>query len=274
MYICPKCKMPLCLEGMSYKCINGHSFDLSAKGHVNLLLSGKSGIHGDNKAMLIARREFLSAGFYADIINKLADIISSSYDGKSLIRVLDAGCGEGYYTGALYDALVQRNISAEIFGIDVSKDGVMMAAKKHKKCSFAVASVNSLPFADESFDYVLSLFAPIAEEEFARVLAPCGTLITVSPSPRHLWGLKEAVYDTVYENEETTFSPRLLKASGCDSYSRIVTLTDGKLISSLFQMTPYYYKTDEKGRNRALSLETLTTEIGFMFFRYTKPGII
>lgn len=270
MYICPKCKEELVLSEHSYKCRNGHCFDISAKGYVNLLMSGKSGIHGDNKDMLIARRDFLSLGHYSPIIRRLAEVIKRKYPNKKELTVLDAGCGEGYYTGALASFLSENGYTVKMAGIDVSKDGVAMAAKRYKQCDFAVASVNSLPFPDSHFDAVVSLFAPIAEKEFYRVLKPTGTLITVSPSPRHLYGLKSAVYANPYENEETTFAPELFCEEEKIVFSGEMILQKQSDINNLFKMTPYYYKTNDEGRNRAENIGNLRTEIGFMFYVFKR----
>ena len=270
MYICPKCKKGLTLTDKSYRCSRGHCFDLSSKGYVNLLMSGKSGIHGDNKEMLLSRRAFLSCGYYYSIILRLAEIITEKYADKRQITVLDAGCGEGYYADALRLVLEKDGYKVKIYGIDVSKDGVAMAAKRYKECEFAVASVNALPFGDGCFDIVLSLFAPIAESEFCRVMKKEGTLITVSPSPRHLYGLKSAVYEHPYENEETTFEPNFLRLVGKSVFETEISLTSSEEISSLFTMTPYYYKTDENGKAKVKVLQSLDTEIGFMFYRFEK----
>lgn len=268
MFICPKCKERLVAQNNCYKCVSGHAFDISSKGYVNLLLSQKSGIHGDSKEMLSARRSFLELGHYSPIITKLCDIIER--DCKKTVNILDAGCGEGYYTGKLCYELLNRGIKAEIYGIDVSKDGIGMAAKRYKQCRFAVSSVNELCFPDSSFDYVISLFAPISESEFERVMKPDGALITVSPAPRHLWGLKSLVYDNPYENEETTFTPLMLRMTEADTVESEMTLNTADDIENLFKMTPYYHKTSLAGKQKVNALERLQTYIGFMIYKFQK----
>ena len=46
------------------------------------------------------------------------------------------------------------------------------------------------------------MFAPVASEEFYRILATQGHLIVVSSGVEHLNGLKKILYDDVYDNEE------------------------------------------------------------------------
>lgn len=269
MYICPKCKLSLSFDTKSARCQNNHCFDISSKGYVNLLLgSKKSSAHGDSKEMLDARRDFLNLGYYSQITKTLCEIILIS--GKKNIAILDAGCGEGYYTFGLSDVLSRNGISTQIFAIDVSKDAVLLAAKLDKKTSYSVASVNSLPFKDEAFDFVLSLFAPLCEQEFHRVLKPGGALVTVSPSEEHLFTLKTLIYDTPYKNPPSTFIPKLLTKT--DEFKREwrMTLDNNADISNLFKMTPYYHKTSKKDLEKLSAIHELSTEIGFVFGIYKK----
>lgn len=270
MYICPKCGNKLSLKERRYLCAEGHSYDISSQGYVNLLLGNrKNSSHGDNKMMLSSRRAFLALGHYSLIISKIEEIILSSVNTNNL-TIIDTGCGEGYYTSGLSDLLEKSGRRAEIFGVDVSKDAAAMAAKAYKNISFSVASVNALPFADSCADIILSLFAPIAEKEFFRVLKPGRILITVSPSPRHLMGLKEKIYDAPYENPPSTFVPEFFNKVCEETLTSEMQLENQEQIMNLFTMTPYYYKTGLQGHDRVRGLSELKTEIGFVFGVYKK----
>ncbi len=265
MYICPKCKAPLIKEEQRYICSQSHSFDIAGAGYVNLILGSKS-FHGDNKNMVSARRRFLQSGKYSVIIDTLADILKNKVL-SSAPTVIDAGCGEGYYTSALKNALPY----ADFYAFDVSKDAVILASKASKNISFSVASVKNMPFCDQSADFIISLFSPLCEEEFYRILKPNGYLITVSPSPEHLFGLKEKIYDTPYKNPPSTFVPLLLKKTDEFTVKSSMKLNSKKEISDLFTMTPYCYNTGKAGRDKLELLEGLSTDIGFVFGLYQKP---
>ncbi len=129
--ICPVCGNDLDISENSYICRNNHCFDIAKSGYVNLLLSKHSGksIHGDNKLMLQARRNFLEKGYYSPLRDELCAMVSRNFSGGV---ILDAGCGEGYYTSAVYDALRQAEVPVDIYGIDISKIAVEMAAKRKK----------------------------------------------------------------------------------------------------------------------------------------------
>lgn len=73
----------------------------SEKGYVNLLLSQKSKDkrHGDDTAMITARRDFLDLGYYLPLCEATTDaVLACAKDGDTL---LDLGCGECYYTAAV-----------------------------------------------------------------------------------------------------------------------------------------------------------------------------
>lgn len=216
--------------------------------------------------MINARRAFLALGHYEPIITELSKIIAK-YFKTDTIAVLDAGCGEGYYTNGISKSLT---LNSEIYGVDVSKEAVVKAAATYKEPHFAVASVNALPFPNGAFDAVLSLFAPLSENEFSRVLKDDGILVTVSPSPKHLFGMKERIYDTPYENPPSTFVPVLFNK--IDEYAFISEITLKKQVDilNLFNMTPYCYNTGKSGVEQIKSVDTLTTEIGFVFGIYRK----
>jgi ubiquinone/menaquinone biosynthesis C-methylase UbiE len=63
---------------------------------------------------------------------------------------LDAGCGEGFVSRRVIDAVPD----IELTGCDVSAEALEMAADANPEASFVVGSVVDLPFADRSFDVV------------------------------------------------------------------------------------------------------------------------
>lgn len=72
-------------------------------------------------------------------------------------------------------------------------------------CEFAVASSFQLPFIDKFADLIVCTFAPVSNDEYARVLKDGGKLVVVSPSPRHLFELKEVLYEKPYENKPNVY---------------------------------------------------------------------
>ena len=122
--------------------------------------------------------------------------------------------------------------------------------------------------ADGSFDMVTELFAPFNEREFARVLAPEGSLYTVVPGARHLFGLKEVLYDTPYLNDEKLPQTAELELIGTQRVTASITLQTQADIEAVFQMTPYYYRTRREDRERLAGLQRLETDIEFVIAEY------
>ena len=105
LFICPLCGGALERNEKSYICPLGHSYDASAEGYVHLLPANKkhSKLPGDDKNMVRARSRFLSGGFYQPLQSVLsALVLELSSDSPA---ILDSGCGEGYYTQGIFDAL-------------------------------------------------------------------------------------------------------------------------------------------------------------------------
>ena len=272
IFTCPVCGACLVRGNRAYRCPAGHSYDIAAEGYVHLLPPNRmhSKTPGDTKQMVRARREFLDAGHYqpfSDCLNRLAGEALSTL--KSPV-ILDAGCGEGYYTGRLYREIAAQGVSPEAFGFDISKFAVKSAAKHCPGIGFAVASCFAIPIGTAAVDCLLDVFAPLVPEEFARVLKPGGTMILAVPSAKHLWGLKEILYDKPYQNEE-----KMTEYAGFSFVKRVpvrdrLVLESTEMIQNLFAMTPYYWKTPVEGSLRLQKMERLETEIGFDFLVYRR----
>lgn len=100
-FCCPVCKEELKLDGRTYRCINNHCFDCAKQGYVNLLQSNKSKSkrHGDDKLMIEARTRFLNTNFYKPLCDLMCELLKKYVPQNAC--VLDAGCGDCYYTEKL-----------------------------------------------------------------------------------------------------------------------------------------------------------------------------
>lgn len=263
LFTCPICGAPLTRETSAYRCPNGHSYDIAKEGHTHLLPVNRknSKAPGDDKGMASARQAFLSKDYYAPLKNELCKLSLSLTPAAP--AVLDTGCGEGYYTAAIYRALCDAGKTPRMAGTDISKFILRLAAKREKNIEFAVASSYHLPVADDSIDLLINCFSPLALDEFSRVLHRGGHFLYVVPSEKHLWELKQVLYDDPYPNEvkETPYDGfRYVEIRHVES---MIHLTSQEDIHALFQMTPYYWKTPRSGTERLAQLTELTTRISF-----------
>ncbi len=226
------------------------------------LLPPSAGQHGDNKVMVLARRKFLNTGIYAPLRKALAKAVTDCLPCGSIIW--DSGCGEGYYTSAIAEC--EKNYI--VYGSDLSTAALIESHKRCPNILLTAASSYALPIADHSCDAVICLFAPEALEEFKRVLKPGGYLFLGYPGRRHLFGLKEILYTTPYEN-----NPNDTKLDGFtlinehELYYR-ETVPTNETIMSLFEMTPYAYRTGARGRDTLSKIIELETELHFHILTY------
>ena len=268
---CPVCKLPFEKNGRQYKCENNHSFDCAKEGYVNLLLAHQKNSKdpGDSKEMMVARQRFLSQGYYENLVVAIAQMIEQyapKHEGNRC--VLDAGSGEGYYLDFIAKQY-EANEEMHFFGVDISKEGVRLSAKRNKSVTFAVGSVFEMPIADNSVDVVYSVFAPLAESEFARVLKADGKLIVASPGANHLFGLKEKLYDNPYLNEEDKIHFEQFELVEKRKVEYEIEVVGRDEIHALMLMTPYYWKTSATQLEKLLATtETLKTKIEFIVSCY------
>lgn len=189
--VCPICAQPLQDVGATLVCANRHTFDVAREGYVNLLVRRKklADSVGDSAEMLQARRQFLTSGFYDPLSDRLNELAVAILAEQPAPVVADVGCGEGFYLRRLGDRLGRP---ACLFGLDVAKTAVRMAARQHNNGRYVVADVQQpLPFEPASVQLLLNLFAPRHPAEFRRVLTANGRLLIVFPTPTHLLTLRE-----------------------------------------------------------------------------------
>ena len=257
IFLCPVCKHPLEENEKGFVCENSHNFDKAKQGYVNLLMSNKQSNHGDDKLMVEARQTFLEKGYYSQMRECVNNILGNN------CVVLDAGCGEGYYTGVFSE-------NNTVYGIDISKEALKRASAKCKKASFAVASIYDLPIADQSVDAVVNIFSPDSRDEIIRVIKNGGRFINVTPMENHLYELKMAVYEKPYKNkyvnpERTGF---IIKSQTEVKYK--VLLESNTDIVSLFKMTPYYYNTSFKDTKKLDGYNNMEVTLEFLITEYQK----
>ena len=262
LFRCPVCGGALTREAHACRCENRHSYDIAKEGYTYLLPPNQkhSAAPGDDKGMAAARREFLSKRYYTPLLNTIcSEILARTGDAPTL---LDTGCGEGWYTAGVYQALLAAGKTPRMAGTDISKFILRYAAKREKRVEFAVASSYHLPVADGAVDVLLNCFSPLALEEFRRVLKPGGVFLYVVPAADHLWELKQVLYDTPYRNQEED-----IPYEGF-TYEAVVPVAGkmwvrGEALRDLFQMTPYYWKTPKAGAARLAALESLEITADF-----------
>lgn len=265
MWTCPHCRLELLAspEGASLVCANGHTFDRAREGYVHLLPANRkrSAEPGDNPQMVAARRRVHDAWTYS----RLADALVAELAGLPLPSgLLDLGCGEGYYTGELARGLP----GTPLYGVDISRTAVRLAAKRCAVAEFAVASAYQLPLPDASLDAVVRVFAPSGDDEVTRVLKPGGYYLEVCPAPRHLWQVRAMLYDNPRENARARSELAGMRLLGQQSL-RYELAPDPGLVADIVAMSPFSYRGHREKRERLhdATLPTLTMDFSLHLFQ-------
>ncbi|MEJ2321467.1 MAG: methyltransferase domain-containing protein [Gammaproteobacteria bacterium] len=265
-------------ESGRFVCPDGHAFDLARQGYLNLLLvqHKRSRAPGDSKAMVQARTRFLDSGRYAGIAEALADEALARLGERSHATILDAGCGDGYYTQHLAATLAERwrGESFSMTGLDISRPAIQAAARRSRDIRWVVGTNRCLPAAAGSVDLLLSLFGYPQYAGFHAVLRPGGVLILADAGPRHLIELRELLYDEV----------RIRPAPGVDAaiaagfelaHTQKVAFRmerlQGDEILDLATMTPHFFRASRQKREALERVQSLNCSVDVVFRSLVKP---
>ena len=250
--ICPICGTPLTIENKTCRCGSNHSFDVARQGYIHLLpVQNKRSLHpGDTREQVLSRREFLEAGFYRPIADGL---IQAAKDFSASGPILDVGCGEGWYSSRLAQAM-----GCELTGLDISKEAVRCAAAKYKGATWLCASAANIPVADGSAGLLTSLFALTVPEEFHRIMQENGLFFQVLAAQDHLLGLKSIIYPQLLLKEKDSVPDvpgfRLLESRPI----RFAFTAEAQQVQNLLSMTPHVYRISKEGAARLAETQSLT----------------
>ncbi|WP_237386899.1 23S rRNA (guanine(745)-N(1))-methyltransferase [Xenorhabdus sp. Sc-CR9] len=268
-YQCPLCHLPLLFAHRQWRCENNHQFDCAKEGYVNLLpvQHKRSKEPGDSIEMMQARRAFLHSGHYRALQQKSIALLNE-YLPENAEILLDIGCGEGYYTAAVQEQLnFHRNLV--VYGLDVAKVAVRYGAKRYPNVNFCVASSHRLPFADNSLDGVLRIYAPCKATELARVVKQHGIVLTVTPGSRHLYQLKELIYQEVHLHPDNCEQWDGFELISTETLAYEMSL-NGEQAHDLLQMTPFAWRASEEVKTHLMLKKQFNCEADFTLKMYRR----
>ena len=228
IYLCPKCATEAKIEGISLICVDNHRYDFSKKGHIHLINNYKPTKYSEE--LFEARSVIFNNGFY----KKVLEVLESLIEKYAQNRVLDIGCGEGYYIRKLKEKFPGKYF----YGLDNSKDAIELAVKEDKKNPYMIANLSNLPFRDNSVSCILNILTPANYTEFFRVLGKDGYLIKVIPNAEYLKEIRSITAAKEYKNDDTIS----LIEENCEVVERVnvkeTYVLDSYLAENFLKMTP------------------------------------
>ncbi|MBJ8471284.1 methyltransferase domain-containing protein [Acinetobacter pittii] len=262
--MCPICRQPLNLTERTWRCEQGHSYDVAKQGYVNLhvVQHKHSKNPGDTPESVDARRAFLQGGYYQPLQQAVVALLKQ-LDVKA---ILDIGCGEGYYTSAM------QQVVEQCVGVDIAKNAVQRAAKLNTEVTWVVGTGATLPVLDHSMDACTSLFSPIPQAEIARVLKEDGYLIVVTPAAEHLYAMREALFEQVNPHTPEKFVEQLqdLFELKQEQIINAPFVLEQQALKNLIAMTPYAYKASPERRSQLEQHSQLEVTASFQIYVFQK----
>lgn len=236
---CPICGKRLSLEGNSLMCSENHCFDISKKGFVDFVLNNKQQKNYD-LASFENRHLVLERGMYDHIASKLLQLIEK----LNLDKILDVGCGEGYYSKKIVQ-LKDRHVLA----FDISKDSIQLAAKgPNTAVEWFIGDLAHLPIQNQSINGIIDIFSPANYHEFNRILSDDGFVIKVIPNQYHVQELRTQAKDQLqqaeYSNQKVLdyFEEHYQLVDQIDA-TKTYSVTDAER-SAFIKMTPLLFNVD------------------------------
>ncbi len=249
MFTCPLCHSSMkVIELKSLICSNRHTFDFTKQGAINLTTRHVKTKY--SKDLFEARRNLIVQNrFFEPLSEAIAHMVNHYVVGENeTLSIIDMGCGEGSH---LVNICAQvQSISVVGVGVDLSKEGIFVAAKHYSDKIWVVADLTNTPFKNEQFDVILNILSPANYMEFKRLLKADGVVVKVVPQSGYLQELRETFFDEhekqSYSNDDTV--ERFGDYFQVVDRSRLqytVTLRQ-QSIQSLVQMTPLSWSAKEE----------------------------
>ena len=262
IWMCPVCKEGLARGARVFTC-GSHSVDIAREGNVNLVLvqHRHSAAAGDPKDSVRHRRDFLEAGHYTPLAAALTDLLTREAPGD----ILDVGCGEGYYLRQLAAAPALAEV--RLYGVDVAREAIRLAAKATPRIDYAVGNTHRLPVLPGSVGAVLQVFAPSASEEVRRVLRHGGLYIEVKPGAQHLEAFRALIYDEAHAHGKVSI-PAGFQLERSDRVTFPLRLRQAGDVACLIEMTPYKWHMNPETYSRVCQLTALEDTADFAVSLY------
>ncbi len=255
----------------SLVCSNHHSFDFTKQGYINLYTQQVKTKY--NKALFEARRKVIVEGeFFTPLTEAITKIIQKHTVAQENLNLIDTGCGEGSHLVTVGEAL-RSHKSVTGVGIDLAKEGILVAAKHYPNYIWCVADLANTPFKDNHFDVILNILSPSNYAEFGRLLTKEGFVVKVVPQQKYLQELRG---EFLAESAQQEYSNRDVVDRFQEEFQLVdrsrITYTknlDQAMLEALVTMTPLTWRSTEKEKKAFLQKESaeITVDVDILIGR-------
>lgn len=277
IFRCPVCSEQMLLKGNSLLCLNKHCFDLSRKGYLNLLMHSISSKY--DRQMLNSRKIIAQQGFFQALIERIGDLVIREIKEKkteTIVRILDAGCGEGSNLVSLLSYLSSKsNLEFIGIGLDISREGIHIASTNYPGNIWLVADLANCPFNDQQFDILINILSPANYREFKRILKDPGLFIKVLPGSNYLQEIRKVFYKKKEKREYSNKEVIALMEKNFNIISKDQLIykkeIDQDNLIPLLEMTPLSWSIDKDNINQKRFLEIKEITADFTIICGNKP---
>jgi len=119
-------------------------------------------------------------------------------------------------------------------------------------------------------DAIVRIYAPSLDSELLRVIKSGGLLFTVTPAPRHLFELREKIYEKVTDHQAENNAPMGFEKTDQINLNYQLNITEPDQLKNLINMTPFAWKFSDQMMNALLEEKRWDIECDFNIEVYRK----
>ena len=221
--------------------------------------------------MVQARREVFDQGIFnpladtiSNLVAKLSEKVFNNLQKPKQMNgsmILDAGCGEGFYTASI--AKETRELPCSITGIDISKWAIMAASKRYKNIPWAVANNKKLPVAKGDIEILTSIFGFETWQAWQEVQTLGQKVVRVKAAQTHLIELKSIIYKKIKQNinQQQNKEPLGYKLTDHQTFSYLTPQITTDVIKNILIMTPHGHRINQDAWKEVELLDSLALTI-------------
>lgn len=271
---CPICDSSMEVQDLkSIVCTNRHTFDIAKQGYLNLMTNHIK-TNYDRELFEARRKVIMGSSFFSPLNKAITTVINEYAPSKKELTLVDMGSGEGshlYNISNKLQSVFDKTVTG--IGLDISKEGILEAAKNYEDHIWIVADLAKTPLTDSMIDVMLNILSPSNYEEFNRLLINDGMIIKVVPREGYLQELRQYFYrdseQKDYSNEKVIELFKKKFELVDQSMINYTSELDEAALQSLVKMTPLTWGVEESDVKRFLEsgISNITVNFDIMIGR-------